>query len=101
MCETARAAVRALTPRTADLTTCGGLEDAKRLRTGTLNLTLNLKPQCPDPFGGHNRNHVSGHTGLETKPTWNVESNNFRTFQALSWARGRQQIRGRRFSVNF
>ena len=62
---------------------------------------LNLKPQCRDSFGGHNRNHVSGHAGLENRPTPNVESNNFRTFQGLSWARGRQRIRGHRFSVNF
>jgi len=34
-----------------------------------LGLTRNLKPQCLDSFGGHNRNHVSGHTELETNPT--------------------------------
>jgi hypothetical protein len=34
-----------------------------------LNLTLNLKPQCLDAFGGHNRKHVSGHTELVKNPT--------------------------------
>ena len=50
---------------TAQTTECG----SATAQTTECGSTLNLKPQCRDLRGAHNRNHVSGHPELEKKPT--------------------------------